>query len=55
MACQLPITQTVPIEELALSYSFDFAALVSVLEKKSILSRAEVIAGTGILRGQANS
>ena len=50
MASQLPITETVTLEELALSNSFEIAALVSVLEKKGILTRAEVIAEIGRLR-----
>ena len=55
MASQLPDKETVTIEELALSNSFEIAALVSVLERKGVLTKAEVIAEIGRLRGQANS
>ncbi|MDD2898452.1 MAG: hypothetical protein PHI31_07035 [Desulfuromonadaceae bacterium] len=51
MANQMPITETVAIEELALSNSFEIAALVSVLEQKGL----EVIAEIGRLHGQTNS
>jgi hypothetical protein len=54
MAHQLPTNETVTLEELTLSNSFEIAALVSVLERKGILTRAEVIAEIGQLREQAN-
>jgi hypothetical protein len=44
MANQLPAKEIVTVEELALSNSFEIAALVSVLERKGILTRDEVIA-----------
>lgn len=43
MASQLPPEETVTVEELALSNSFEIAALVSVMEKKGLLTRQEVI------------
>lgn len=43
MANQLPTEETVTVEELALSNSFEIAALVTVLERKGILTREEVI------------
>lgn len=55
MESQLPAAETVTIEELALSNSFEIAALVSVLEQKGILTKAEVIAEIGRLRAQVNS
>jgi hypothetical protein len=55
MASQLPAKEIVTIEEVVLSNSFEIAALVSVLERKGILTEAEVIAEIGRLRGQANS
>ncbi|MBW4057291.1 MAG: hypothetical protein HIU83_18310 [Proteobacteria bacterium] len=41
MASQRPTAETVTIEELALSNSFEIAALVSVLEQKGVLTKAE--------------
>ena len=35
--------ETVTLQELAISNSFEIAALVSVLERKGLLTRAEVI------------
>lgn len=55
MARQLPAEETVTVEELTLSNSFEIAALVSVLEKKGLLTRNEVISEIGKLREQANS
>lgn len=43
MATQLPHEQTVNLEELVVSHSFEMAALITVLEKKGILTREEVI------------
>ncbi|MEI6208381.1 MAG: hypothetical protein WCP20_16505 [Desulfuromonadales bacterium] len=53
MASQLPPEDTVTLEELTLSNSFEIAAHVSVLERKGIMTRAEVIAEIGRLRDQA--
>ena len=44
MASLLPPEETFTLEELALPNIFKIAALVSVLERKGILTRAEVIA-----------
>jgi hypothetical protein len=43
MASRLPAKETVTLEELALSNSFEITALVSVLERKGILTREEII------------
>ena len=43
MASRLPAEETVTLEELALSNSFEIAALVSVLERKGILTKEEII------------
>ena len=44
MASQLPAKETVTLEELAMSNSFEIAALVAVLERKGLITREEVIA-----------
>jgi hypothetical protein len=54
MTRQLPIEETVTFEEVAISNSFEIAALVNVLECKGLLSRQDVIAEIGILSEQAN-
>jgi uncharacterized protein YjgD (DUF1641 family) len=43
MAEQLPQEQTVTLEELVISHSYEMLALITVLEKKGILTRHEVI------------
>jgi len=43
MAEKLPQEQTVTIEELVISHSYEMLALITVLEKKGILTRAEII------------
>ncbi|MDD3294452.1 MAG: hypothetical protein PHG20_07180 [Geobacteraceae bacterium] len=43
MAKQLEKAETLTLEELAISNSFEIAALVSVLERKGLLTREEVI------------
>ncbi len=43
MAEQLPQEQTVTIEKLVVSHSYEMIALITVLERKGILSRDEVI------------
>lgn len=43
MATQLPQEQTVTLEELVVSHSYEMLALITVLEKKGILTREEVI------------
>jgi hypothetical protein len=43
MAEQLPKEQMVSIEELVISHSYEMIALITVLEKKGVLKREEVI------------
>jgi len=43
MAEQLPQEQMVTMEELVISHSYEMLALVTVLERKGILSRSEII------------
>ncbi len=43
MAEQLPQEQNVTLEELVISHSYEMIALMTVLEKKGILTRAEVL------------
>lgn len=43
MAKHLEKEETLTLEELAVSNSFEIAALVSVLERKELLTREEVI------------
>jgi hypothetical protein len=43
MAEQLPQEQVVSIEELVISHSYEMLALITVLEKKGILDRSEII------------
>lgn len=50
MASKLPAGETVTVEELTLSNSFEIAALVTVLERKGLLTREEVIAAIKELR-----
>ena len=40
---QLPQEQTVSLEELVVSHSYEMLALITVLEKKGILTRGEII------------
>jgi hypothetical protein len=37
-------TQTVTVEELALSTAFEVAALIAILKRKGLLTQAEVLA-----------
>lgn len=55
MAERLDENQTVTLDELAISNSFEIAALVNVLERKGILTSQEVLAEIKRLREQANS
>lgn len=55
MASQLPTEETVTVKVLTLSNSFEIAALVSVLEKKGLLTRNKIISEIGKLREQASS
>jgi len=43
MAEQLGKKETVSIQELLLSQAYEMSALVSLLEKKGLLTRAEII------------
>ena len=43
MATKLPQEQTVSLEELVVSHSYEMLALITVLEKKGILTREDVI------------
>lgn len=43
MADKLDPKETITIEELAISNSYEIAALVAVLERKGLLTREEVI------------
>jgi hypothetical protein len=43
MAEQLGKEELVTIEELAISHSYEMLALVTVLERKGVLSRQEVV------------
>ncbi len=43
MAHQDKTTQTATVEELAVSTAFEVAALVALLERKGILTQAEVL------------
>jgi len=43
MATQLPKEETVTMEELVISHSYEMLALITVLEKKGILNREEII------------
>jgi hypothetical protein len=43
MATQLPKEEMVTIEELVVSHSYEMLALITVLEKKGILKREEII------------
>ena len=43
MTEQQPQDQSVTLEELVISHSYEMLALITVLEKKGILTRAEII------------
>lgn len=43
MAKSLPQEQTVTMEELVISHSYEMLALITVLEKKGILTRQDII------------
>ena len=55
MANKLPKEQTVTVEEAIISQSYEIAALVSVLERKGLLTRDEVTAVIKRLRKHAAS
>jgi len=50
MANKLPNKESVTVEELLISQSYEIAALVSVLEKKGLLTREEIIEEIKMLR-----
>ena len=52
MANRIEPLQTVTLEELAISNSFEIAALVNVLERKGLLTRQEVLQELAALRKQ---
>lgn len=43
MAEQLPQEQTVTLEELVVSHSYEMLALITALERKGIVTREEII------------
>lgn len=43
MATQLPKEETVTVQELIVSHAYEMAALITILEKKGILNRSEII------------
>jgi hypothetical protein len=52
MAEKLDPKETVTLEESAISNSFEIAAIISVLERKGLLSRHEIIEEIQRLRKQ---
>jgi len=55
MASQLPKEETVTIEEVVISQSYEIAALVTILERKGILSIEEIIGAIKELKTQSNA
>lgn len=53
MAGQLPKEEMVTMEELVVSHAYEMMALVTLLEKKGILSRAEIIEEIKSLRDKS--
>jgi len=43
MATKLPKEQSITMEELVISHSYEMLALITVLEKKGILKREEIV------------
>jgi hypothetical protein len=43
MATQLPQEEMVSLEELVVSHAYEMVGLITVLKKKGILTRAEII------------
>jgi hypothetical protein len=43
MAEKLPQEQMVSLEELVVSHAYEMVALITILEKKGILNRSEII------------
>lgn len=54
MAERLDQNQTVTLEELAISNSFEIAALVNLLERKGVLTMQELLEEITSLRAQAS-
>jgi hypothetical protein len=54
MATQLPKEEMVTIEELVVSHSYEMLALITVLEKKGILTREEIIEAIKRLRNKSD-
>jgi len=52
MANKLPNKETVTVEDAIISQSYEIAALVSVLEKKGLIKRAEIIEEIKALRNK---
>jgi len=50
MAERIEPKETVTLEELAISNSFEIAALISVMERKGLLTREEVIDEIKLMR-----
>lgn len=44
MAEKLPDTETVSLEEVVVSHAYEMMALITILERKGILDRHEIIA-----------
>ena len=55
MAEKIEPKETVSLEDLAISNSFEIAALVSVLERKGLLTREEVIEEIKRMQKSSNS
>lgn len=53
MAEKLGDEEVVSIEEVVVSHAFEMMALITVLEKKGILSRAEILEEIKRMRGKA--
>ena len=53
MANRIEQPQTVSLEELVVSNSYEIAALVNVLERKGLLTRQEVLQELKLLHQQA--
>ena len=54
MATQLPKEEMVTVEELVVSHSYEMLALITVLEKKGILTREEIIEAIKRLRNKSD-
>jgi hypothetical protein len=52
MAEKLPDNETVTVEELAITNAYELSAMFNILERKGILTRAEVLEEIKKLQGQ---